>query len=215
MARRKATGAEAGCFGILILIAILAVVGPIALACWCIIAELRALGHRGARSVHEVLTPQEQAELRWADRQLENADVAVQRTLQSGLAAGFATRADGMFDARKYAARDLNMVLEDHLLRRHSAMVQRDAIYVRLGSRMDAWLNARADVVGARAAIISFIIAFVVMVAAQDRSLQPAALLFGAGQDAGSRLAASLTAIACAVVVFLIARSRTRASLAA
>ena len=215
MARSKATGAGAGCFGILILIAILAVIGPIALACLCIIAELRALGHRGARSVHEVLTPQEQAELQWADRQLEDADVAVQRTLQSGLAAGFATRADGMFDARKYAARDLNMVLEDHLLRRHSAMVQRDAIYARLGGRMDTWLNARADVVGARASIISFIIAFVIMVAAQDGSLQPAALLFGTGQDVGSRLAASLTATGCAVVVFLIARSSTRASLAA
>ncbi|KQP45385.1 hypothetical protein ASF31_09435 [Brevundimonas sp. Leaf280] len=215
MARRKSTGAEAGCFGILILIAILAVIGPLALACWCIIAELRALGHRGARSVHEVLTPQEQAELLWADRQLEDADVAVQRTIQSGLAAGLVTRADGMFDERKYAARNLNMVLQDGLLRQSSAMAQREAIYSRLGGRMDAWLNARAGVVGARAGIISFVVAFVIMVAVQDGSLQPAALLFGTGQDAASRLAASLTAIACAVVVLLITRSTARASLAA
>lgn len=213
MARRKSNGAEAGCFAVLALIAIIAVIGPLALACWCIFAELRALGHRGARTVHEVLTPHEQFELQQADRQFEDADAAVKKALQSGLAAGFATRSDGMFDERKYGARDLNTALGGHLMRRHSVMVNRNNIYIRLRARTESWLTARAEMVGARAGIVSFIIVFVIMVATLHGSLQPTALLFGAGEDASSRLIASLTAVGCAVVVTLIARSSARTSL--
>lgn len=198
---------------VIVLIAVVAVLGPLALACWCVFCEIRAWGHGAHEDIDAVLTDQEAAELQRARQIVQGLEADIDHAFRRGFSQGFELRADGLFDARRPGARAANSLLSQLIRDRDGARWGLDAVQRRLDQRMLAWLNARTSLVGARAGLIVFIIAFIGVVAYSGASLTPEALLFGTGQDAGGRLAASLTAIGCALVAVFIGRSIARASL--
>ncbi|WP_300578169.1 hypothetical protein [Phenylobacterium sp.] len=198
-----------------LLVAALAFLGPIVLAVWTILAELRAKSHKGAQTAREVLTDQERATLSKYEGRLEAIRREYGRLDRKGDMAGLARRQDGRFDARNVAARQLNAELGD-LEARHAALqAEYDGVSNSLATRMEKWLNARARVVGSRAALLTFAIAFTVIVAANGASLAPGALLFGTGQDGGVRTWASACAVVVAAIVYWTTASATKKSLVA
>lgn len=214
MARRKSSSGDAGCVGVVLLVAVMAVLGPLALACWCVFCELRAWG-KGAHSAVDILmTPEEEAELEHAANVHAALDQDVENVFQHGFSQGFELRADGRFDARNKDARSLNHYLEQLLSDRHAAQSSLDAVRWRLGRKMEEWLNARSSLIAARVGLASFIAVFIGVSAYSGASLTPSALLFGAGQDAGGRMIASLTAVVVTLVVVFITRSTIRSNLA-
>ncbi|WP_332660871.1 hypothetical protein [Brevundimonas sp.] len=215
MAKTKTTAADLGCIAVAGLILLLAVAGPLALAIWCIFSELRARAHRGVRSVHEVLDPNERTELENAEALLDHFNDEIERSVGYGLRSGFSQRADGMFDARRIKARELNYLLESLQAKRNDAQLRYDEVQRRLGGRMSRWLNARAGLVGSRTALITFVVVFVAVVASTGGNLSLSSLLFGEPGAGSTRMTASFTAMAVAIVAMLIARSTTRASLVA
>lgn len=112
MGRRKTTAAGIGCFSVLALLAALAVLGPLALAVWSVICELRARRYRHIKSLHDALTIDDQATLEQAERQLRHYEDRIQQAMHQGIASGFARRVDGLFDGRRSQARDLNATIE-------------------------------------------------------------------------------------------------------
>lgn len=215
MAKRKATAGDLGCLAAILLVAVLAVLGPLALACWCLFAEIRALAYRGVRSLDDVLSSEEKRELENAERIVEALDAKISQTLQRGLASGFAQRADGMFDARRPQARAMNAVLDTLYTQRTNAVYSSEEVMRRLCGRMNAWLAARSGLIGARAAIVAFVICFIGIVAATGGRLNLSALLFGDVTGSGSRLGGSLGAMTIAILVLLVAQSVAKKSLAA
>lgn len=214
MARRKTTAGDLGCLAAIILIGVFAVLGPFALACWCIFAELRALAHRGAASVHDVLSDQEKLELNAAESRVRQLEAEYSQTLQRGVSLGFAQRQDGLFDARRPQARAMNAVLERLRLQHEHASARNDEVLSRLGGRMTAWLNARSGLIGARAALVTFVVCFVGFVAVGGGPLDLHSLMFGGAAADGSRLGASFGAMSVAVVVLLIVQATVKKSLA-
>jgi hypothetical protein len=192
----------------------MAVLGPLALACWCVFCELRAWGKGAHTAVDILLTPEEEADLERAANVHDALDQDVERVFQHGYSQGFQLRSDGRFDARNPDARSLNHYLEQLLSDRHDAQAALDAVRRRLGRKMDEWLNARSSLIAARVGLAAFIAVFIGVSAYTGASLTPSALLFGTGQDAGSRMLASLTAIVVTLVAVFIARSTVRSNLA-
>ena len=107
MGRRKTTAAGIGCFSVLALLAALAVLGPLALAVWSVICELRARRYRHIKSLHDALTIDDQATLEQAERQLRHYEDRIQQAMHQGIASGFARRVDGLFDGRRSQAREM------------------------------------------------------------------------------------------------------------
>jgi len=192
----------------------MAVLGPLALACWCVFCELRAWGKGAHAPVDILMTPEEEADLERAANVHAALDQDVERVFQHGLSQGFQQRSDGRFDARNPDARSLNHYLEQLLSDRHAAQAALDAVRRRLGRKMDEWLNARSNLIAARIGLAVFIAVFIGVCAYSGASLTPSALLFGAGHDAGGRMLASLTAIVITLVVVFITRSTVRSNLA-
>lgn len=214
MAGRRATRGDVGCLAFVLLAALLAVLGPFALACWCVFAELRALAHRGAASVHDVLTDQEKSDLHAAERRMQALDAQYDQMLQRGFASGFVQRADGMFDARQPQARSLNTLLEQLQTQRDQAMRTYDEVMGRLGKRMNAWLTAKAGLIGARAALVTFVACFVGFVAMAGGRLDLFSLMFGSDTEGGARLGASFGAMLVAIGVLVVVQSAMKKSLA-
>lgn len=214
MAKTKTSAADIGCFAVVAMVFVLAIVGPIALAIWCVFCELRALAYRTVHSVHDVLNPQEQAELANAEVQVSHIEDEIERSVRYGLASGFSQRADRMFDARRVKARDLNIVLESLYLRRSDAQLTYDEVYRRLGRRMSRWLNARASLFGSRAALIAYVVVFIAVVASSGADLSLSTLMFGEAGSGSTRMGASISAMVVAIIAMLIVRSKTVASLA-
>jgi len=216
MAKRKTTAADVGCFAVLALLAALAIIGPLALAIWSVFCELRARRYRHVRSLQDVLSVDEQEILKQAEQRLQHYEGRIQQAMQQGVASGFTRRADGLFDARRFQARDLNatiMALQDRL---DLEQAQFDQIQGALGRKLDAWLNVMSSRAGARAGVIAFILSFVAITAMAGGSLSPSDLLFGSSlEEPGARLGTSLLSVSIAAVLMLATGSISRSSLAA
>lgn len=216
MARRKTSAADVGCLAVALLLAALAFLGPLALAVWALICEVRARPYRHARSLHDVLSADEQAIMVRAEREVEHYDEEIARVMQRGLAAGFVRRADGLFDARRFQARELNTLIETLSANREMALRRLDEVQTTLGDKLGRWLNTMSSLAGARAGLVAFALSFISITALGGGSLGPADLLFGGpGVDPGSRLAASLASVGIAAVAMFAAGSIRRSSLAA
>lgn len=214
MARTQVKPANAGCMAAIVLVAILAVLGPLALAAWSVFCELRALFGKSANSMSEVLTDAEVAELDLVENDVDrvNRDINVQ--YQQGLAAGCIQRADGLFDERRYQARDINMALQGLLQRQNSLQGQRDVIRQRLAQRVSKWLDAKSSLFASRAALLTFVVTFAGFQIATGGGHSISGLIFGEPGATSGRMSASLLAITLAIIAMLITRSTVRASLA-
>jgi hypothetical protein len=216
MARRKTTAADIGCLAVVVLLAALALLGPLALAVWSIFCELRALAYRNIRSVRDVLSADEQAMLELAEQQCDRYESLISQTMHRGIASGFARRADGLFDARRFQARELNTTIEALQNQRDIALSNLGHLQNTLGRKLGGWLNAMSGVTGARAGVIAFIVSFVTVTAFTGGSLTPTDLLFGSPlAEPGSRLATSLISVGISAIVMFTAGSISRSALAA
>lgn len=214
MARTQVKPANAGCMAAIVLVAVLAFLGPFALAVWSVICELRALFGKSANSIQEVLNDEEVAELDIAEDRVSRVNLEINGKLQQGLAAGCFQRADGLFDERRQVARSINIALEGLLLQRRGVEGQRDLIRQRLAQRVSKWLDARSSLFASRAALLTFVITFAGCLITTGGSHSIAGLLFGEPGASSARMGASLLAITVAIIVMLITRSSVRASLA-
>jgi hypothetical protein len=216
MARRKTTAADIGCLAVVFLLAALAFIGPLALAGWSLFCELRALAYRNIRSVRDVLSADEQAMLERAEQQCDHYEDLIAQTMHQGIALGFARRADGLFDARRMQARDLNTRIEALQNQRDIALSNLGHLQNTLGRKLSGWLNAMSGLTGARAGIIAFLVCFIAVTAFTGGSLAPGDLMFGSPlAEPGSRFGTSLASVGVAAVAMFMAGSISRSALAA
>lgn len=216
MAKRKTSAADIGCVAVVALLAALAILGPLALAVWSVFCELRARRYRHVRSLQDVLSVDEQVTLEQAEQQLRQYEDRIGQAMHQGIASGFARRNDGLFDARRSQARDLNAMIEALQNQRDMALAQFDQVQGSLGRKLGSWLNAMSSLAGARAGVVAFILSFVAITAMAGGSLTPSDLLFGgAADEPGARLGASLLSVGIAALAMFAAGSISRSSLAA
>lgn len=216
MAKRKTTAGDVGCLAVVILIAALAVLGPFAIAVWCVFCELRARRYRHVRVIGDVLTADEQAAFAQAERQVDQYDQQIAKALRRGDQAGYTRRADGLFDGRRVDARNLNQMIETLQHQRDNARAHLDHLQSTLGRKLGQWLTAVSSLAGARAAVITFIVSFILVMALAGESLAPADLLFGdPNGEPGARLGVSFLSVGLAGLAMFVVGSRRRAALAA
>lgn len=218
VAKRRTDKGSALLLVFLLILAAIAVIGPFVIAGWTIFAELRARKFRGADRASQLITTDENAALSRYESELAGREARRQRVLNEGLSSGFLRRQDGWFDERNPRARDLNFELRS--LEREQLGISADfeAFKGKLSARIDQWLTARSSVVGMRAAIIVFVVAFVLLTIGRlsdhSSAVNLSTIMFGNGADGSDRIVASGVATAAAALAMWIARSIARSALA-
>ena len=218
MARRKNDQGSAILALVALVVAAVAVVGPLFLGALTIIAELKARGVAAVRRASDLISREDQVELDGWDQRLRDLEDHARAVIARGDALGLVRRADGAFDARNSQGRELNFEIDGLMLERARAFAAREALADRLADLMKTWLSARLGVIGARTALLVFVVVFTALTISRlnqhGSSLTLPVLMFGSGSDGADRMVASAVATLVAGVAMWIARSIARASLA-
>jgi hypothetical protein len=200
-----------------------AMVGPIFIAVWAIVAELKLRRFRAFSHASEVISEDDKAELDKWDARLAQTSQRMEAILTAGAARGVHKRADGWFDDKSPGAHELNGELQELAHERARLVASRSAFTDRLAARRESWLEARAGVISARVALVVFVCSFAFItgghlilhdVDLHDADMNLPVLMFGARQDSVDRMIAAATSTVVAAVAVLITRSIARKSLA-
>jgi hypothetical protein len=220
MARRRDSKGTGILIAIGLVVAAVAFLGPFAIALWVLVGEARALRYGGASKPADIISTSE--------REAIASGEAALGVLQSNAAAvhargdrlGLLRRMEGSrFDARNRQGRDLNDQL-DMIDGQLADLGYRFGVYQgRLSSRLEGWLSARSGQTAARAALLTYLAVFVVILLSQlDTSGAGASvsrIMFGTASDGAIRTMASFAATLAGLGVGWLAGTVRRQSLAA
>jgi hypothetical protein len=220
MARRRNAQGGGALVLIGVVLAAVAFLGPFVVASWSIFNELRARRFRGAATAGDLIAASERSTLSSSETEMADLEHAASSLYRDGDDDGLQRRMDARrFDARNARGRYLNHALEQIESQYQAAAARQEALKALLEARINAWLEARSSLVGARSGLIVFVCVFVALVIKQA----PAAsgpfsfyrLMFGLEGDGTARVNASIAATIVSGLVGWVAAKVSRASLAA
>ena len=123
---------------------------------WWIICELLALSVRKVELRDLYPTKQEAQETSRAKATINDQDNIISEQIRQAEVSNLRRRADGGFDERNPRATIVNAALGAARAARKSAMERRESLERVIKGRIDRWLNRKALVSGARAAMAAF-----------------------------------------------------------
>ena len=219
MARRRNQQTNPFLAVVVLIVAAVAVIGPFFVAGWALFSEVRARRFSHIRNVDQLIPSDARAQLGRFESRLSRIDGEISRLYDRGLSAGLMRRADGLFDARATAARTLNDQLDRLGQQRAMVDLEMSAVKDGLGQKIDVWIRARSQLVGARAGLVVFVVLFVGLICGPLAGLSgpatAAEVLFGGGEGGPNRILASALATAGAGLAMWIGTSINRASISA
>lgn len=219
MARRSKSAGNPLLLLLLAALAAIAIVAPLLLAVWVLVAEARAWPFRGRRRPSDLIDGAERANIDAAEAAIDRLETALAAQITVGDTQGFARRADGLFDARKPEARALNLELERlagqiQAAREHLELVRRP-----LEVRLERYVAARSNLLAARTGLVTFVLVYGLTLALQMSNtgapVTLVALLPGGRAPAEAQMLASLTGALVSAIAAWMARNQARASLLA
>ena len=197
----------------MIVLFLIAIIGPFAIAAWALFNEARSRRPFYSGPASSLVDPAEQKALHQFDAELGQINKSVDRVFARGH--GLHQRSDGLFDERSYKGRDLNSELYGLFSRRSSVQTQRETLARRIGGRIGGWLSARSQLFGARAALLTYVAVFCFIGLNGTSSAAATSNVFAFSDPASdsARIAASLGATSLAAIAMLIATLIRRATL--